>query len=1064
MKHLSVFSMLLLSILAIASERAGESRSALRDSSPGADAGETPFPLLVTPALGGAGLPQELLARVAAAEPGVDLVLADRLETLTGEFRRYRQTYHGLEVDGAAIAILELGNGRARLARNRFYPQIGVEIEPSLTSAAARQVAVNDLSGSELEGAPQVELIVRPIANAYPTMDELFRLAYRVDISTSRPHGGWQYIVDAHSGEILLTRDLLRRAEGRGRVFNPNPVVALKDRSLQDLDDAREAIPEAAYSEVVLMGLEDTGYLDGPYVSTRLTQARALRPDGDFLFYRDQPGFEETMAYYHIDSAARYLIGLGFDFLESFKVEVDARSEIAGFDSYYHWVDQSIRFGTGGVDDGEEGEIIIHEYGHGVQNRIVPGTGVGHESDSISEGFSDFLAIAYFSDVSDGFGDLIYADWRGNRTRGPNFGRDLDKGKVYPVDLIGNIHADGEIWSGAMWEILQLKGRDEALRLVIQSQFLHQPDTGFRDSGAAILQTEEDLNDGMDRDAIAEILERRGMIVVDRPELLVGSDEPNDTEANASLVTLPHRSSQTSIATPDDRDYFRFVLDEPMPVSFGLTYRADFGELSLHVFGPGGEEIDLGDSGGALSTVLAPGSYLARVDGVGGSVNDYALEILIDNHGDTADDATPLRADQEAVGQIDYRGDHDAFSLNLVSGQEVNLVLTTSNADWRARMVLYRPNGALLGESETSAENNGMIQFSATAPVSGLYLVVVEGISSVDPSLPFGGANNRYRLVALLNGDQHGPCGNSRMGVALYNVPVTGGFEFANDRDSFRLEGRRGDRVFFTLSSSSSFDPAIRLYTDHGELMFKGDKAGSYAGEPLTDWTLLPEDGVYCVEIEGQGGVGETTPAEYEFYVWIGFEGEDDHGGLGVDPTPLGYRSPVMGVIGYTSEIDAFSFPVSAGQEITLDIDAAVNGVPLTSHLKLYDERLRLLTEAKGTEEAPDAMIEGFVTPTAGVYQVSVSNLLRNGRDLDYTLTLHGSVDRIEIVRTKDGSDRLRFRGDAETLYALDRSSDLRTWTGIRGVEEFLGSLDVAIDDIAVGQTMFFRARRVASP
>ena len=52
-----------------------------------------------------------------------------------------------------------------------------------------------------------------------------------------------------------------------------------------------------------------------------------------------------------------------------------------------------IRLGKGGVDDGEDGEVIVHEYGHAVHDSQVPGYGTSLDAGAIGEAFGDYLAV-----------------------------------------------------------------------------------------------------------------------------------------------------------------------------------------------------------------------------------------------------------------------------------------------------------------------------------------------------------------------------------------------------------------------------------------------------------------------------------------------------------------------------------------------------------------------------------------------------------------------------------------------------------------------------------------------
>src|SRR5262249_52135311 len=88
--------------------------------------------------------------------------------------------------------------------------------------------------------------------------------AWKVIVQTKRPAAEWRMYLDASTGAVLEKRDQLLRVNGTGRVFDPNPVVALNDTTLKD----NSKIPEAAYAQVTLLDLKAGGQLDGPFVST----------------------------------------------------------------------------------------------------------------------------------------------------------------------------------------------------------------------------------------------------------------------------------------------------------------------------------------------------------------------------------------------------------------------------------------------------------------------------------------------------------------------------------------------------------------------------------------------------------------------------------------------------------------------------------------------------------------------------------------------------------------------------------------------------------------------------
>jgi len=63
-----------------------------------------------------------------------------------------------------------------------------------------------------------------------------------------------------------------------------------------------------------------------------------------------------------------------------------------GVDNSYSWDKKDLlRFGKGGVDDAEDAEVILHEYGHAMMDsQMIPfGFGTSVEALSIGEGFAD---------------------------------------------------------------------------------------------------------------------------------------------------------------------------------------------------------------------------------------------------------------------------------------------------------------------------------------------------------------------------------------------------------------------------------------------------------------------------------------------------------------------------------------------------------------------------------------------------------------------------------------------------------------------------------------------------
>jgi Zn-dependent metalloprotease len=64
----------------------------------------------------------------------------------------------------------------------------------------------------------------------------------------------------------------------------------------------------------------------------------------------------------------------------------------------------------------------------------------------------------------------------------PHCLRRLDGTKHYPEDVEGEVHADGEIWSRALWDIRAALGDTRASTAIVEAQFDFAPGTSFRDA------------------------------------------------------------------------------------------------------------------------------------------------------------------------------------------------------------------------------------------------------------------------------------------------------------------------------------------------------------------------------------------------------------------------------------------------------------------------------------------------------------------------------------------------------------------------------------------------------
>ncbi|MEV6266863.1 M4 family metallopeptidase [Kribbella sp. NPDC051936] len=307
-------------------------------------------------------------------------------------------------------------------------------------------------------------------------------------------------------------------------VFIPNPVQSSGDESLTDQKDSATAVPRGAYYEVTLTDLDGSGYLSGTWANVRSTTGTpAYTTNGTYFYDRHDDQFEQVMSYFWGTEAQKYLQSLGFgSTLPAVNAESqDYKVDQYGVDNSFSWdKHDTITLGKGGVDDAEDGEVIVHETGHAVHDAQVPGFGTSLEAGSIGEAFGDYFAVSVGYWVAKKSGVPIQADlacvmdWDSTSYTStvPHCLRRLDAGKHYPESVVGEVHADGEIWSQALYDIRLALGPTVADRIIIDAQFDFDPDTSFAAAAAKTVATARSLYGPSQASAVQKAFADRGIV------------------------------------------------------------------------------------------------------------------------------------------------------------------------------------------------------------------------------------------------------------------------------------------------------------------------------------------------------------------------------------------------------------------------------------------------------------------------------------------------------------------------------------------------------------------------
>jgi Zn-dependent metalloprotease len=427
-----------------------------------------------------------------------DVTLFKTKTSLLGVHRWYRQVLDGYPVVGGMYAVHETTTGRhaGKVATWDGRVKVGTlaATDATVTADAAIAAAVAYTKGTPLT-------FVAPSLWALPGAQT--RLVWSVSTVTSNPGGAHLSYVDAITGAVLKDEIESKTAEpeakwvtGKAKVFDPNPVVKLQDEELTDQGDSDAAVPAKAYSKRKLRNLDKSHTLVGRWAKLVNSDLASSKSD-KYFFTRSNDDFEQVMDYYALDTEQMYYQQLGFTDVnaEPQKIQADAMSDD---NSWYIPAQDLIQTGTGGVDDAEDPEVVWHEAGHATQDDQVPGFGRGSQAGAIGEGYGDYIAVTLsqqFSEDTKLTPWTCVMDWDATSYTPPptHCLRTTDTTKMYPDDLTGEVHADGEIWSAALWKMNLSMGRDKATTAIIEGTFNFDPATTMPDAAKKVVAAAKEL-------------------------------------------------------------------------------------------------------------------------------------------------------------------------------------------------------------------------------------------------------------------------------------------------------------------------------------------------------------------------------------------------------------------------------------------------------------------------------------------------------------------------------------------------------------------------------------------
>ncbi|HEX5834313.1 MAG TPA: M36 family metallopeptidase, partial [Pyrinomonadaceae bacterium] len=200
-------------------------------------------------------------------------------------------------------------------------------------------------------------------------------------------------------------------------------------------------------------------------------------------------------------------------------------------------------------DSSVDGDVVFHEYGHGISNRLI-GNGStalsGTQSGAMGEGWSDYWAITINNDGA--VGEYVTNNPNGIRRAAYTVPAAAIHDSYADVGAGGfQVHRDGEVWAATLWDLRTQLGATITDRIVLNGMKFTPTRPSFLNARDGILQADQNLNGGANRCAIWTVFARHGMGVSavgnDGTTHVAATDLPADCGGTCSFSINPTSAS-----------------------------------------------------------------------------------------------------------------------------------------------------------------------------------------------------------------------------------------------------------------------------------------------------------------------------------------------------------------------------------------------------------------------------------------------------------------------------------------------------------------------------------------
>ncbi|MBI3286082.1 MAG: hypothetical protein HYZ65_14700 [Burkholderiales bacterium] len=552
-----------------------------------------------------------------------------------------------------------------------------MQVQAQISSEQAMDKAWNNMKVQHpLIATPKSDLV-------WVKTKDGFQLAHKVQIAAQMPTGGFVQYIHAHNGSLLDSystsmprlgkgneRSIAARANaagatldrhsaskaiadataskttgstatlaaltpsginGSGLVFDPDPRTVLNTDALTDTSAASAF--DAAYSTKTMRDLTVTSgvyTLTGPFVNITNIEAPNTAPstttNGVWTAKRGNNAFDDSNVYFHLDQNQRYIQSLGFTGTKAIlnrSMNVDTDGVNGDDNSHFSGTGATgyLAFGHGCVNDSEDADVILHEYGHGIQASINSSWS-GGDTGGMGEGFGDYWAASYSYSTPNG--PVYHPEWafswdgHGSCWSGRMLNRTdakYNSSKTYGAhqsvtEGTATFQSD-ELWSTPLFQAMTSliaagKPRANIDQIILEAHFGLGSNIKMPAMATAIVNAAHNLfpTDATYENTFRSKFEAQNILAgTPLPGTSINETESNNSTASANMIGTANTTVNGTMSASTDLDFFKVSLPAGKTLTATMTPNST-SDYDLYLLSSTGSQLSSSTAGtGAVDKV-----------------------------------------------------------------------------------------------------------------------------------------------------------------------------------------------------------------------------------------------------------------------------------------------------------------------------------------------------------------------------------------------------------------------------------------------------------------------------